>query len=197
MPILPKTLSKTDLEDGGPQEISVAGLSGALADAQTPLAHGADKHTDVARKIFFLAAAGYGDLGEATKGYYGTLQLPDAAHSNAYFAGIVPDDFVSITHVHYVVIGSGTGNLICWLRGACAASGEAFDGDDYQSTQKTFALTSGLLTELPDCAAECFPNIAAGDYLGFSIYRDGTDANDTVGATVHVIGVLIEYTGEQ
>ena len=162
--------------------------------------HGAADHTNVAREFFLPVAVtppstGVHDHG----GMYGFAQSLEDLVTDFAYCGMrkVPDDFVSLTHVHVMIISSGTGNLYWAMRTRYAAAGQSYLTHDAGETAKVAtAVTANLVTELPDMSAN-FASLASGDWVGAYLVRYAGDALDTIGANITISGWLFEYIAEQ
>lgn len=183
-----------DIQNGGSQEMSVASLNGLLADQQTPLIHTVDKHTDVARKKFY-PSLDYA-LGNAVEDWSSSLCANGA---NAFTRAVpfqLPDDWVSTTHLHAIVIPLATGNLYWRVLSEIAAIGEAYT-TELSSALAATAVVANILKELPDCAATVLAGVAAGDYIGLCFNRAANNAFDTSEDSCYFIGFILEYVGSQ
>ena len=105
---------KASHENGGADEPSVAGLSGLLADAQNPVVHGAAEHTDITREVFVPA---YGNIGgtPSAQGRFFAIQLTDGADLGFWTTMKVPDDFASFTKVELVWVSTAAAGNMRWF----------------------------------------------------------------------------------
>lgn len=159
-----------------------------------PQIHGAGEHTDRTRKVF-VPVMPYSGGQQAIGLWHGEVQANNDTSSTKAEAFHVPADFVSLVHIHAVVVPLASGNLYWQIQTAISANGEAHDNETEVSGYQTTAVTANAVTELPDqslCA-----NLAVGDFLGVVINRDSTHANDTVENGVVCLGYLFEYVADQ
>jgi len=180
-------------ENGGSDEIDVAGLDGLLADAQTPAVHGAAEHTDVTRELFIPATTAdtYGD----TAYYYAHAKLLDAATNQAEGNGVVPSDFVSLISVKAYFFSESSGDVALVLGGAWCAAGENIWAATGATGVEIVTITAEILTTYDFTAV--LAGLAAGDIFGFEIVRNGGAVADTLTDTLRVIGFVLEYTANQ
>lgn len=184
-------------ENGGADEINVAGLSGALADDQSPAVHGANKHTNVTREIF-LSPFGYSSERAVFRllADYGCAYLTDATSQIVAVTGKIPDDFVSLVEVDLVILAAAAnGNMYHKIDWTFAANGESYTTHSGDTGWITSALVGGNLTEI--AIAGALAGVAVGDYFGIAVNRDATNALDTINNDVIVIGFLVKYVAEQ
>lgn len=191
---------KTSHQEGGTDEINVAGLSGELADDQPVKSHTIDKHTDVTRTLFvpvgFYAVTGTAEQGANRP----IISLPATGNSYTYISFSCPNDFVSFgsLKVCWITKGDGTaGNdWVCDPDAYYSAGGEG-------STTHSEAPTNTTI----DCAAQysyyeteigfTLSSLAKGDNVGVAIVRKGDDAADTWEGVICLVGLLLTYTAEQ
>ena len=174
--------------------IDWTGPQAAKPNAHHNKDHGAGQHTDVARELFVYPKPSSVD--ETLYGNYSVVQTMAGTGTAALFTLKVPDDFVSLTHVHVVVMEEGGESTVVWnFDTSYAANGEAKNTHTGNSAGNQTVLTVDEITELAD-QSSLFSSLAAGDYVGVLWLRDGADVNDTAG-DVHCLGMLVEYIGEQ
>lgn len=186
-------------ENGGDDEVSVAGLSGELADDQPPKTHGADKHTNVARTLFIPPSNYYS--GEAgAKGNFPVIKLDPDTDEFVYFAFMVPSDFVSFSNVGVVWVSDdalGTDGLV-WRTvydANWAAHNEAYN----INSENTSRLPGVGDQEIVYVTATnlSLSGLAIGDYVGIKLTRDANHAFDTYERDIDIIGLLFSYVAEQ
>jgi len=137
-------------------------------------------------------AEGTGAVLSATYDVYAVSTLVDAQVNMVYFTIPIPSDFTTLTKAVMVIIAVGTGNLYRNVNTSFAATGEAFSTHSDAVVLAAVAVTSGQI--LDDDISAAFTGIAAGDRVGLQYYRAGDNVLDTVGASVYVLGLLLEYT---
>lgn len=176
-------------------QISTGGVVSALTDRRE-FAQFATAFLKTRR--FFIAPPLVRNLTDGTTihkgdddGYSGVL-FPDAKVCIATGHFTVPADFASGMTVQPVFEPNGTGNLAYEIGARYGAIGEG-SGNHTATTGGTqvLAVTNGILAAPP---ALSLPDAAAGDIIGVTTYRQGTDVNDTVGAAVNMVGFIVEYT---
>jgi hypothetical protein len=186
-------------EDGGLGEISVTGLSGLLGDSQTPLTHGADKHTNVTRTLFATGHMYYGAGADISQWLnFSSVRLHDAANGEEGHVNFrVPSDFVSLVSLK-IVVGvegaSGEGDLKHQDYVYFGAVGETLTAGNTDWVVE--AVTRNVINVLSDISS-LVSGLAVGDYVAVAIVRNGADADDTVGQNVHLLGALLTYVAEQ
>lgn len=188
-------------EDGGTDEISVAGLSGELADDQPVKSHGADKHTNITREIFLPALNP--THANATIAYinpFSAVNLADAVDGvSACFSMKVPDDFVSFTSVKALWLANVASGNMRWKFAARYAQAVEVrtthvDGPAYGDTATVGAF---ILNVQEPANPLTLTSLAPGDYLGINLLREGNHANDTLDDEVWIVGLIFEYTANQ
>lgn len=163
-------------------------------EIQVPQVHGHDKHTDVTRELF-IPPAGATDGTIISRGY----QLADGALKYGSFIFMVPDDFVSFVKAEVIWYSpAAAGNMYWGINAYYAGSGENYN----QNTEYSLAGTSAT-------AGWCILNfqqppngltlaaLQEGDCCMIYVYRDSTNALDTLGDWAVIKGLLITYTAEQ
>ena len=163
-----------------------------------PGAHGAAKHTDVARELFIPVGPVYTG-GIQAYGGFASIALDPAADENVKFNFKVPDDFVSFTSLK-VLWGAWSGTAgqdwVCDPNADYAADGEAYG--THTDAPASTTIDTPVLNRL-DVTAIGFTlaSLAKGDYVGVNIVRDADNAADTLTGDVCVIGLLLTYVAEQ
>ncbi len=166
----------------------------ADVDAHHNESHTADKHTDVARELFVGPNPSAVDHSFYEK--YSVIKTVANSGTNVLFTFRIPDDFVSLTHIHVVVLEEPGESTVVWdFLCQYAANGEDRNTHSGSSAGNQTALTAGVITELDDKSG-LFSSLAAGDYIGVRWKRDGASGSDTAG-WVDCLGLLMEYTAEQ
>jgi len=130
----------------------------------------------------------------AYKGTYATVQMLDAMTTDVWQTFMIPSDVVTITSASILVIPNGTGDIY-W---ECSTNaGKVCSSEDYQTHTDSIAANTDAVTQNE---IECINILAAltnslgGDLVGLKFTRLGAHASDTIGGTVHYLGVLIEGT---
>ena len=151
-----------------------------------------------------IAAAGGGGGGDLSqffeasdpdgnKGTYASMLMLDAQETTIRQTFMIPASITSLDTAVLVVIPDGSGNLD-WE--VTTNFGELCTGEQYDtntdSTTGTTAVTDGEIECIDITAA--LTGAAAEDLVGIEFKRDGDDASDTVGATVHFIGIWVKGT---
>lgn len=130
----------------------------------------------------------------AYKGTYATIPMLDAVSTDVYQTFMIPSDVVTISSASVIVIPNAGGNVY-W---ECSTNaGKVCSNEDYQThtdsiTANTDAVTQNEIECINILAA--LTNSLGGDLVGLKFTRLGAHASDTIGATVHYLGVLIEGT---
>lgn len=187
-------------ELGGADQVSVAGLSGVLADDQAPQVHGPAKHTNVPRELFIPATEGYASGAVVSFWpYYSTLKLPDGVNAWFNLTTRVPDDFVAFLSMKMVWGAAAAAGNLEWRQIArYAAAGEVRHA---HTENLGLGLTATLGNNIINVSEHPLPltlaNLAKGDYLGIYTYRLGTGVGDTLNVDVYVLGLLFTYTADQ
>lgn len=121
----------TTHENGGRDELDVTGLSGLLADAQTPLAH-----TQAATTVTVVSDDWVGALnGAGTAEVQATLDWVDAN------LNVVPTEIANA-----VLVTDSTGAM-AWLDASAAANGDVLSKRDSNDPQFEFAAPGGGVSD--------------------------------------------------
>ncbi len=186
-------------ENDGTQEISVAALSGELADDQPPKVHGAAEHTDVTRTLFLPCGVKYSGT-PAYLLYGGVIEVVDGStkYVNWYFR--LPDDFVSVDKLETVwECGAASGNLYWDFSAQWGSVGESYAA--HSSGADPLATATGgsgvINASEPVGVWWDISSMAAGDFVGAEFVRKGSYSQDTLEDDVNIIGLLITYTASQ
>ena len=129
---------------------------------------------------------------DTTGGNRPSVGLADAQTNAARISFAVPSFFVSLTKAVVIVVAEGSGNCRRSVNARYGASGQAESTHTGNIAAAEIALTSGQIFE--DDISSTLASLAAGDYAGIYWEREGAHANDTVGAKVHVVGILLEWS---
>jgi len=155
--------------------------------------------TDRTRKFFVPALGGYNDtdVADIVHNEIQGIPFPDAKDCSGFGQFMVPEDFVSDMTVTVVIIPIGTGDVYSRNRIEYSACGEA------SSTHSDFIPGGGGLAAVAVTATEreciqevTLANEAIGDLMSCLYQRDGTDILDTIGATVKLLGWIVEYIAD-
>ena len=123
--------------------------------------------------------------------YYPSAELVDAVLALAYMAFSVPADFTTLVKASIVVIPGGTGDLRRSGLTTYGANGQVYTTHTGVITVGVVAVVINQLFEID--ITSTLASLAAGDYVGVEMTRSSVDAADTVNATVHCLGLWIEY----
>lgn len=162
--------------------------------------HGATLHSNVTREIFLGPQSGYADRPHDIFQNFGVAVCRDAQNDHVRFIWRVPDDFVSLVHVHVVVITEAAAadlDIVWRVDTEYGGQGEDYDQHSYTAlSDVTTTLTRKQIVELDD-VSEALPALEAEDWVTIDFQRKGSEAADTLTLETEVIGCLIEYTAEQ
>lgn len=158
--------------------------------------HTVDKHIDVMRELFVEAEVnddtGYG---QSINNYY-AHRMGNNENISCYLTFKIPDDFVSLIHVHPVIIPLASGNVYWSADSSFAAAGEPHTIHGVSLPFFIEPVTINILAELQDIH-HILRGVAKGDYVGILFNRNAINVNDTCEDTVYFLGILIQYIGEQ
>lgn len=105
----------------------------------------------------------------------------------------IPSDYASSMTVTALVYSMGSGNMYCSNSAQYSADGEAYDTHSASSALGTVAVTANQYANVKSISVS---GIAAGDHVALTLYRDATDASDTVNTNVYFAGWLVSYTAD-
>lgn len=161
-------------ENGGDDEISVAGLSGELADDQPPKVHGPSKHTEgTAWRLTYQNADG--DETEIALGADGTFLESNGAAAAPAFRALVIGDLPAngkIRGIEFIIDGGGSE----------IADGIAGD------VEIPFACTINAVTMLADQSGSIVVDIWKDTYANYP----PTDADSITAAAVPTISAAVK-----
>jgi len=120
---------------------------------------------------------------DGTNHTYYVLDYADAASSTAYWQWIMPDSFVAgtVDVTIYWQTASTSADIVWGIQTAGIASNAAEDIDPAMGNFSTTTDTcQGNANDLASVTISSYTNSwAAGDYVAFGVYRDGTSPDDT------------------
>ena len=156
----------------------------------------AGDHTHTGQQNFYPHDAGRSNVNaSAAASHYGDYVsgiFNDGAKGYSFYTGYFA---AAPASVKVAVIPLGTGDLAWYTTSVFAGSGETYttntDAQGSDGTPQTTAVVADKMTEID--VTDSFTGAATGDYFGLQFVRDGNDAADTVGATVHILGVRVTY----
>lgn len=168
--------------------------------------HGASVHTNRTRTLYIDAgalqvgtrAAGAALTSQGSNTRFNAWQLDAAAAEESVLGGFqIPQDYASgfTVKLHMANSGAGSGNVVM-----LTVVKNAVDGTDLNSTsgesvvQNTFTAGSQNVEKVYTTTVSLSP--AAGDYIRLIVGRNGSDAADTLGNDIGLIGVTFEYTAD-
>ena len=125
---------------------------------------------------------------------YAAAECVDAQTNDIFFSVPIPAGFVSLTKAVLVIISKGTGNLRWLADSIFAADGESYIANGGSIAAANIAVTANQVKELTLQAGTLLTGLAAGDRLGLDFSRQGAHVDDTVTASVFVLGLLLEYS---
>ena len=129
---------------------------------------------------------------DTRKGSYPSGLLPDAYNVTIYQSFMIPKDIVTITRAVVIIIPDANGDLY-W---SCITNfGQVCDNEGYQTHADTIALNATAVTANEiECIdiSDALTVAVGGDLVGLQFVRAAENVLDTIGDTVHYIGVLIE-----
>ncbi len=188
-------------QPGGAAEIDVTGLSGLLADAQTPLSHGAAKHTNITRELFIPATNDIHASATVNQfnAFWSCVTFVDDRVVAIYQTFKVPDDFVSFISLKCVWATPAAAGNMSWKMGChWAAHGEIESTHtEYPGTGQTASGGADIIVAQEPPTPLNLANLALGDYVGAKMVREGDDVLGTINDIVEVLGILFTYTANQ
>ncbi len=108
----------------------------------------------------------------------------------------VPADFLSLNDINVVFVPAGTGNM---RHDVATDFGEACNDEAYNAhSDGIVAADLAVTTDELECigVSAGVTGVAAGDVIGVEFTRYGSHVNDTVGASVFLLGVVLDYDNE-
>jgi len=126
------------------------------------------------------------------KGAYATVTMTDGVDIPIYQTFMIPKDIATITRAVVIIIPNASGDLY-W---SCVTNfGRVCDDEDYQTHGDAIALNAIAVTvDEIECIdiSDALTVAVGGDLVGLHFVRAAENVLDTIGDTVHYIGVLIE-----
>lgn len=165
-----------------------------VTGANPPQAHGASVHTDRTRKIWCPCLYATDGIAAGGIGWHVYGVMNDAKDTHAYSSIKVPEDYVSGGSIYAVIVPKGTGNIVYTIGRHAAADGEAYNTHSRGTAGTIEAVTTDEIEILDDPVDA--QSIAAGDFIGIRLVRDGDNASDTVDAAVYCLGFIFVYTAD-
>jgi len=126
-------------------------------------------------------------------GYIGDFPsevMPDGAETICRVVAYIPTNFTSVVSAYLLVVPAASGNL----RWSCTTDFGTVCTQDYNNHSDAVAATTTAVTlDRITCLdiSGALTVLAADDLVGITFVRDGDNVLDTVGDTVHFLGVLI------
>ena len=122
----------------------------------------------------------------------------DSATRNGLHGGfVVPKDYVDSANIIIVWTSTATAGNVEWDFDYRAVGGNDTESLDQSGTQETVnvadAAPTAALRRLEVALALTDANLAADDEVEFTLFRDGTDAGDTMAASAILFSLLFEY----
>jgi len=109
----------------------------------------------------------------------------------------IPQNYVGTAKLAVVWSTTATSGDVEWDCDYRAVGGDDAESLDQAGTQESVNLNDtapSAVWERMECLITLTSaNLAAGDELEFTLFRDGTDGGDTIAASVYLFNVLLEY----
>lgn len=152
---------------------------------------------DLARAIWAQphSVTGTGAVLSTNISDYAASELVDAQTNDVRFVVPIPAGYVTLLKAVLVIIAAGTGNMRWLGETAFAADGELYSANGGAIAAADLAVTLNQIKEVSMNTGTMLTGLAANDRLGLDFSRQGAHVNDTVTASVYVLGLLIEYKG--
>ena len=125
------------------------------------------------------------------KGDFPSEVMPDGVESSTRIVFYILPEFTSVVGAYLLIIPNATGNLR-WS--ATTTFGEVCNNEDYDThTDSVAGTTTGVTIDKITCLdiSAALTGLAIGDLVGLQFIRCGDDVLDTIGDSVHFIGVLL------
>ena len=154
-------------------------------------ASGNHSHGATTQQIFIPSQTGQpGSSGGplmSTSGGYAIVTFADDEVEDLTMTGYFP--YVP-SSVKLVVVSRGAGDVRIAIASDFGAVSEHWHANTDSIAEASYTLGSFTIAEIDVTAA--FTNVAALDYFGIVITRDGKDSNDTTNRTLNFLGILIK-----
>ena len=125
---------------------------------------------------------------------FGACDIGSAsADGDAYFTIPIPTDFVTLSKAVAVTFNGANGNVVRYtISTSFGANGQGIATHTDTGATVDLDTTQDTIHELN--FTDALDGIAANDYVGVKVLREGSHANDTAGGDFFVLGIKIEYT---
>jgi len=168
----------------------------------SPVVHGAAKHTDITRELFIPAFEGFCLYGSESADYSPYSSLKGSANLDepqVIFTTKVPDDFVSFTSLKAVWVSpAAAGGMVWEFWAAYASAGQHYHQHvDIEEANITDTAGANIINAHEPLNPLNLPDLALGDYLGISFNRYGSMVEDTLDDAVYLLGLLFTYVANQ
>lgn len=136
---------------------------------------------------------GAGNTANRDSGFGGADIGSASADGSAYFTIPIPSDFVTLSKAEVATFNGANANVVRYTIST------SFGGDGQGIAAHTDTGTTVDLDTTQDTIhaldfTDALDDIAAGDYVGVTVLREGSHANDTAAGDFFVLGIKIEYT---
>ncbi len=138
--------------------------------------------------VFYPAPNPNGSIGDVP-----SMVLPDDLDTEIRQVFYVPLAYRRLLTAQIILVSAATGNLYRSVTTDFGklCSDEAYNTHSDSITADIVAVTADELECLD--VSDALTGIAAGDLIGVTFTREGTDVLDTVGANVHYLGIRLRY----
>lgn len=158
-----------------------------------PASHGANKHTDVSRRLFIPAQ--YADGDGTVQRYVG---LPDGVQKTETFLFKVPDDYVSGASLKfkYVDCALSSGDVVWSMYKWHFSVNEGITSNSSSDTNNVRAVAQGSSLRSVFVSVS-LTGLVKADYISLEFRREGAHASDTLANDFTLAGILFSYMAEQ
>lgn len=125
------------------------------------------------------------------KGDFPTKIFPDLVETSTRIVFYIQTEFTSVVSAYLLIISNATGN-VRWS--AATTWGEICNNEDYDThTNNVAETTTGVTIDKIECLdiSAALTGLAANDLVGLEFTRHADDILDTIGDSVHFLGVII------